>query len=200
MSDTNYDSIDVSDGIKVGGAQAMNGSGQLKSIGTNGTAGTGVTATEYGTPDFHKTVLTLTDVNLGAIAGAAAEAAGALIYTLPAGKIVVRAASMNIALTNTDGNIDADTPDLGVGTTIGAGANATLNAVDAAAENIITGQTANNVTGTAEVKTVGDQVLVIETAGDHTVHLNVADTWAGAETTGVVANGTVTLLWEHIGA
>lgn len=162
-----------------------------------GTAEAGVLAVEYGDGSYHKTELTMIGLNLGAIAGAAAESTGALMYTLPAGAIVVHAAYMTIGLTNTDGNIDADTPDLGVGTVVAAGANATLN-LTAGAENIITGQTANNVTGTAEVKTVGDQVLVIEAADAHTVYLNVADTWAGAETTGVVAAGTVTLIWSFV--
>lgn len=162
-----------------------------------GTPEAGVLAVEYGDGSYHKTELTMIGLNLGAIAGAADESTGALMYTLPAGAIVVHAAYMTIGLTNTDGNIDADTPDLGVGTAVAAGANATLN-LTAGAENIITGQTANNVTGTAEVKTVADQVLVIEAADAHTVYLNVADGWAGAETTGVVAAGTVTLIWSFV--
>lgn len=162
-----------------------------------GTAEAGVLAVEYGDGSYHKTELTMIGLNLGAIAGAAAESTGALMYTFPAGAIVVHAAYMTIGLTNTDGNIDADTPDLGVGTVVAAGANATLN-LTAGAENIITGQTANNVTGTAEVKTIANQVLAIEAADAHTVYLNVADTWAGAETTGVVAAGTVTLIWSFV--
>ena len=89
------------------------------------------------------------------------------------------------------------TADLGIGTTVGSGANATLDAVAAAAENIITGSTTANCSGTAEVLTVGDQVLVIEVGGDHTVYLNIADTWAdtaGSDLTGDFA-GTVVLEW-----
>lgn len=157
----------------------------------------GVTATESGDKDFHKTVLSIADLDLGAIAAAAAESTGALVYTLPAGDIQVTGAYMSIALTNADGNIDADTPDVGVGTTVGSGANALLSAVGAAAENIITGQTAADVTGTATLALV-DAALQIPAANDHTVYLNIADTWAGAET-GVIANGTITLIWRFVG-
>jgi len=166
-------------------------------VGT-GNMGGGVATTESGTPAHHRTVLSFI-LDLGTIAGAAAEATGALLYTLPAGACVINSAYMSVGLTNTDGAIDADTPDLGIGTTIGAGANATLDAVGGGAgENILTGQTVNNVTGTVEVKTVGDQVLVVEAAGDHTIYLNVADTWAGAESVGVIATGTVVLDWTFL--
>jgi len=159
-----------------------------------GIQATSTAVTEDGPGGLHKTTITVKGLNLGAIAGAANEATGALAYTLPAGAIVVKSAYMSIGLTNTDGNIDADTPDLGIGTTVASGAVAVLSGT-AAFENILTGQTAGDVTGTATVKTVADQILVIEASGDHTVYLNIADGWAGAETTGVVATGTIVLEW-----
>ncbi len=100
-----------------------------------------------------------------------------------------------MAITQSQGNINADTPDGGLGTTIAAGANALLSDTSGA-ENILTGQTFNNCTGTAELKTVADQVLVIEAAGNHTVYFNVADGWAASGDSAAAIAGTVVLEWS----
>ena len=100
-----------------------------------GTAATGVTAVEYGDGVHHKTVLTVSST-LPAIAGGAALAVGKLLYTLPAGAHAVKVSYMSMALTAADGNIDADTPDVGVGTVIGSGAVAVLGGT-ATFENLI---------------------------------------------------------------
>lgn len=155
-------------------------------------------AIERGDQNRHVTTLTVQST-LPAIAGGANLAVGKLIYTFPAGPIVVHAAYMSMGVTQTQGNINADTPDVGLGTTIASGVVAVLGGT-AAFENIITGQTAANCTGTATVKTVGDQVLVIEAAGNHTVYFNVADGWAASGDTGALINGTVTLVWSYVGA
>ena len=97
---------------------------------------------------------------------------------------------MNIGLTNTDGNVDADTPDVGIGTVIATGAVATLDGT-ATFENLLTGQTFTNCTGTKTKVGVIDQTLFIGENDAHTIHLNAADTWAGAETTGLAATGTI---------
>lgn len=160
-----------------------------------GTANTGVTAVTYGDGKNFTTVLTVSQADAVTVADAAALADGYLLYTFPAGPIVVSAAYMSMALTLAEDT--TATAEVGLGTTIGSGANATLGAVAAAAENIITAQVAADANGTATVKTIADQVLVIEAAGDHTVYFNIADTWAdtaGADLTGDIA-GTVTLKW-----
>lgn len=161
-----------------------------------GTAGTGFTATEYGQGLVHRTKL-VAATNLGAIAGGAALALGKLAYTFPAGVIVVKAATMNIALDEDDGNITTDTPDVGIGTTIGSGVEATLDGVGAAAENILTGQTAADCNGTATTAAV-NTALYIASGGDHTVYLNVADDWAASGEDNCAVSGTITLEWEQI--
>ena len=163
---------------------------------SNGTAGTSVTASESVAGQQHVTTLTFSSLTVDAIAGAAAEAVGVLLYTLPSGATLVRASYMSVALSNTDTTIDADTPDVGIGTVIATGAVATLDGT-ATFENILTGQTAADCTGTATVQGVTNQALVIATGGAHTVYLNVADTWAGSETA-LKATGTVTLEWVSI--
>jgi hypothetical protein len=160
-----------------------------------GAAETGVTAAEYGTARQHVTKLTFTNLAIGSSTGAAALGFGKLLYTLPAGAVVVRGAYMNVALTGSGAACDADTPDGGLGTVIGSGVVATLDGT-ATFENIMTGQTFNDLTATAELKTVSGQVLSIEAAAAHTVHFNLADTWAAA--CDVTATGTVVLDWVYL--
>jgi len=163
-----------------------------------GAVNTGVTAVEYGDGYNHTTVLTVSQVDALTVADNAALADGYLLYTLPAGACVINSAYMTMAVTLAEDT--TATADVGLGTTVGSGANATLNAVGAAAENILTGQTSADCNGTATVKTVADQVLVIESGGDHTVYFNVADTWAdtaGVDLTGDIA-GTVVLNWSFM--
>jgi hypothetical protein len=140
--------------------------------------------------------ITLDGNTLPAIAGGANLAVGNLIYTLPPGEILVRSAYMSVALTAADGNIDDDTPDVGLGTVIGSGAVAVLGGT-ATFENIITGQTATDCSGTATVATVSlDTALEIATAGAHTVHLNVADGWAADGEAACPISGLVVLEYK----
>lgn len=164
-----------------------------------GAVNAGVTAVEYGSGTSHKTVLTVSKADALTVADNAALADGYKLYTFPAGKVVVKSASISMAVTAAEDT--TATADVGLGTTIGSGANATLDAVGAAAENILTGQTAADCNGTATVKTVANQPLAIESAGDHDVYFNVADTWAntaGADLSADIA-GTVVLMWEYLG-
>ena len=158
----------------------------------NGTVGTGVTATELLVgPNHHITTLTFSSLAIGSVTNAS-KAIGALIYTLPAGIILVKGASMSVGLAGSGTACDADTPDVGLGTTVGSGAQAVLSGVGAAAENILTGQTAGDVASTATTKTL-DCTLAVEAADNHTVYQNVADGWAG--TADITASGTVIIEW-----
>lgn len=160
-----------------------------------GAAATGVTATEYGDGATHRTVLAV-NTTLPAIAGGANLGVGKLLYTLPAGAIIVEGAYMSLAITQTQGNITADTPDGGLGTTIASGAVALLSGT-AAFENVLTGQTFNDCNGTAEVKTV-TATLVVESGDAHTVYFNVADGWAASGDAAATLTGTVVLLWRFV--
>lgn len=164
-----------------------------------GVAASGVTVREFGSAYTHTTVLTLSGsaAVLPDIAGGANLAVGKLLYTFPDGAIRVTSTKMAVGITQTQGFINADTPDVGIGTTIASGVVAVLGGT-AAFENILTGQTAANCTGTATTKTV-DTSLVIESAGAHTVYLNVADGWAASGDDAAVLSGTVTIHWEYLG-
>lgn len=163
--------------------------------GAAGTPATGVTAVEEVDGSLHKTTLTIS-TTLPAIAGGAALAVGKLLYTLPAGASQVLGSHASVALNEVDGNITADTPDVGLGTTIASGVVAVLGGT-AAFENIMTGQTAADCNGTATVASVATN-LAIAPAGDHTVYLNVADTWAAGGELACPVTGTVVLLWMDL--
>jgi len=169
--------------------------------GVIGTAGTNVTAAHYGDGYHHTTVLTLTDVAI-AIAAAADEGNGALIYTFPAGVHIHEVSYMSVALQG-GGTVNADTPDIGIGSVVASGANALLSAVGATSEDYITGQTASDCNGTATVvgplgATAGilTGISLNKAADVKAVYLNVADGWAGTDT--VAASGTVVLKWSKV--
>ncbi len=168
-----------------------------------GTAGLGVTAAEEINGSYHKTTLTLDGVLsvLPAIAGGASLSVGALIYTLPAGAKIITDAYISVALDEVDGNITADTPDVGLGTVIGVGAVTNLSS-PATLENILTGRAAADCNGTATVGTAKttDAVggLAIETGAAHTIHFNVADGWAASGETACPIVGTVVIFWKHV--
>ena len=166
-----------------------------------GSPGTGVTAYEYGNGYNQVTKLSLAVTNQ-AIAGGAALGVGNLIYTFKAGEVQVDAAYMSVAFTALDGNIDADTPEVGLGTVIASGAVAILSGT-ATFENIITGQVATDCSGTATVFSgvpTAAVPLKIATASAHTVYLNWADTWAASgEAAGSTITGDVILFWRWMG-
>lgn len=158
-----------------------------------GTPAEGVSVSEFGDGKDITAVITLADVSLGEVAAAAAEVIGAEIYEYPSGAIVQHYSHLNVSLTATTQT--ADTPDIGLGTDNADGdAVATLNLADGGsgdAENVLTGQTAADCNGTATVKTTATP-LVIESADGHSLYLNVAATWSGADE-GVTANGTIVI-------
>jgi len=177
----------------------LSGTGTVTNTLNAGTASTGVTAVEYGDGRNHVTVLTV-NTTLPAIAGGANLAVGKLLYTLPAGVQIIDSAYMSLAITQTQGNITADTPDGGLGTVIASGAVALLSGT-ATFENIITGQTFDNCNGTAEVKTTiptANVPLIRESGDAKTVYFNVADGWAASGDAAARLTGTVTLVWRTL--
>lgn len=152
---------------------------------TNFTEGEGV----------YRTLITVNST-LPAIAGGANLGVGKALITFPAGVIRVFGAYMSLSIKQTTGNITADTPDGGLGTTIASGVVATLDGT-AAFENILTGQTFNDCNGTAEVAHVSTDLL-IAAADSHVVYFNVADGWAASGDTGALLTGTVGILWAKM--
>lgn len=162
----------------------------------------GITVVEQGDAVNHKTVLTLAGFAVGSATGAANLAFGALMYTLPAGAQVTDMSYMNLALTGTT-TIVADTPEVGIGSVLGAGVQATLGAAGATMEDYWEGTSSGAIDGTnAVVGTKGATAgiltgIALNASGDvKTLYLNVAYGWAG--TGDVTAIGTVTITWKMI--
>ncbi len=162
-----------------------------------GTTGVGVVADHF-TVDGYNIVTRLTvDGVMPAVTGSISV--GLLAYTFPAGVHALKSSRIKLALTQTGGLVNADQPEIGLGDTIGSGANTQLSSV-AASENILTGQVANNCTGTVEDKTILQATaahLINEAAGDKGVFINIADAWAGADA-GILVTGEVWLEWTRM--
>lgn len=155
------------------------------------------TAAEYGDNVFHKTVLTLSGA-LPAIAGGANLGVGRLIYTFPAGNIRIHTAAFKgVAITQTTGKINADTPEVGLGTVIASGAVDVLSGT-ATFENILTAQVFGDCNGTGVLNAVASTLTILSTAA-HTVHLNAADGWAASGDPAAAISGEVILTWEYLG-
>jgi len=140
----------------------------------------------------HVTKLSFSGITLGT-ASAAAVAMGKKLYTLPAGAIQIKGCRMSVGIYGSGSTCDADTPDVGVGTVIASGATAVLSGT-ATFENILTGQTAGDCAGTA-VNAIVTTKLERNTGDAHTIHLNAADTWAGAAT--ITATGNIEIEWTR---
>lgn len=165
-------------------------------IGTPATPATGTITVKEGQSDiYHFTEITIADLSLITPVAAANLASGKLLYTLPEGNIMIKSAAINIALAGTGSTCAADTPDLGLGTVVGTGAVAVLGGT-ATFENIMTGQTMDDCNGTAEVTAV-NTILTIASSGAHTIYLNIADGWAGADD-GILATGKVIIEWLYM--
>lgn len=165
-----------------------------------GTPSTGVSAVEEAIGSWHKTILII-DTVLGAIAGGAALGLGKLMYTLPAGAKIIKSAYKSMALDELDGNITADTPEVGLGTVVASGAVAVLSGT-ATFEDIITGQVAADCNGTPTVVTAMPTAalggLTIEIGASHSIYFNVADTWAAGGEAACPILGTIVLEWFHV--
>lgn len=176
------------------GAAAYVGDALDYPIGGSGTPAAGVSVTEVVNGRHHITKIDLADFAVGSSAAAANLAFGKKIYSFPAGQIQVKSASISLALQGSGATCDADTPDLGLGTTIASGAVAVLGGT-AGFEDILTGQTMADCNGTVKNAAVAQQLPILP-AGSHDVHLNMADGWAGAAA--FTASGSITLEWVAI--
>lgn len=181
-------------------AGILTATGGVKSVLNAGTPGTGVTAAEWGDGYNHVTVLTV-NTTLPAIAGGASLGLGVLAYTLPSGAQIINASYMSLAITQTQGHINANTPKVGLGSVIAVGAVSVLNG-NAAFMDIITEQSAANCTGTATVKTAlatsSPFAFVTEAAGSKAVYMNAAAAWAASGDAAALLTGTVVLNWAFM--
>jgi hypothetical protein len=164
-----------------------------------GVANTGVSAVEYGDSRTHTTVLTISQADALTVADNAALSDGYLLYTFPAGALHIHAAHMDVEVNHADGESAAGAGELGLGSTAGSGANATLGAVATTAEDIC-GPLTSVDTADAAVSTVLGGNTVYDDTATHYCYFNIADTWGDVTGTDLNADivGTVTLVWSLI--
>jgi len=195
----------------LGGDGSVNGTGTftVQNLGPNvtsaasgGTANTGVTAQEFGTAYDHTTVLGVAGLAVPGPVGAANLALGYLLYTFPAGAHIQTVSYINVALQG-GGTVDADTPEVGLGSVLASGAHATLGAAPAGSEDYLVGTAAADCNGTATLvgpvgatAGYGTDISLNGEAGVKTLHLNYADGWAGADT--LTATGFIVVKWGTI--
>jgi len=161
-----------------------------------------VVATEYGDGMHHITLLTLTDHIIGAPGAGANLAIGSEVYTFPAGVHAHQVSRFNLGLTQ--GGVTSDTPDIGLGSVIGAGAIAVLNG--GTMEDYITGQTwAVALDGTLQACApvgakagINTGISLNDTSDVKDVFLNAADGWNAGVTGNLTATGTIVLIWDTV--
>lgn len=169
-----------------------------------GTAGGDVTVVEKRAGIFRVTEITIPSQVILTTVGGENLAAGLLLYTFPDGNVNLINAAMHVFLTGTTAH-ENDTPEVALGTTIASGAQATLGAVAATAEDIfgphvIAGieddgtEGALNLSGVPGTTANKGAGYFFYTGDTRTVHLNIADGWAATAGT-VTAAGKVYLTW-----
>ena len=179
--------------------------GSSMNVDVAGTPGTGVTALESGQGTLRKTTLIVAAGHvLVTTPDNESLAQGALIYTFPAGVIIVHRVYGDVGLEINDAANIADTPEIGLGTVIGAGAIAVLNGTtmeDIWGPHVVAGcDTGADATDAGQFVSVKD--FFIANAGVHTVYLNCADAWAnnGNDTASVVLENDARFVieWTHL--
>ena len=160
-----------------------------------GTVAAGVSVVEYGDDFQHTSLFTITNKSMPAVTGSTNQRIGTLFYTFPAGEVIVKSCKLSSSLTQVSGNINAATPEIGVGTTIGTGSAATLTG---AYENVVTGLAATNANGAIITRTIADQTLVIGVSDSHALHVNAADNWSGGSDAGPLLNALIIITWTFM--
>lgn len=163
--------------------------------GTAATPATGtITVNETGVDSAMVTTIDIADLAL-IVTTNANKGDGKLLYTLPAGNVIIKRATIALGIIGTAALNAADTPDLGLGTVVASGAIAVLSGT-ATFENILTGQTVSACDNTVQMASVAS-TLTIASAAAHTVYLNIADGWAGIDA-GMLATGRVIIEWAFM--
>lgn len=167
-----------------------------KNIGTSGAT----SVKEYGDGFNHITVLTATALDLGDIANNAAKAVGGLIYTFPAGAIVLESVYINLKIDPAGAENDAVVGDLGIGSLIAIGPVSVLSGT-AGFEDMLNGQaiTYDGLAATivARQSTVGGPMF-IASGDEHTVHVNTAAAWLTSASQATTYTGVITLVWKFL--
>ncbi len=169
--------------------------GAYAAAGTLATPATGtMTVNETGFDSHRITTIDIADLNLITTTNASLGA-GKLIYTFPAGNIIVKRATVALGIIGTAALNVADTPELGLGTVVASGVVAVLSGT-ATFENIMTALVVSACDNTVQQASAATP-LTIASAAAHTCYLNIADAWAGIDA-GMLVTGRVIIEWAYM--
>lgn len=161
------------------------------------------TTTEVTTFDgsMYTTTITATAFPIMATIGDNASlAGGASLVSLPIGTHVIEGGQIS-GTVNAEASVQSDTPEIGMGTVVGSGANATLGAVGATSEDVLgpfvaasvdDGAVAGFNAASGPVEVTGVAVIPL--------FLNAADGWADRDpgTVPLTFTGRITLRWRTV--
>ncbi len=153
-----------------------------------------IVANETGFDSHRITTIDIADLVLGATTNASLGI-GKLIYTLPAGDIIITRATTQLSMIGTAALNAASTPVVGLGTVIASGAVAVLSGT-ATFENIKAGVALADCNSTIQRSSVA-LTLGIASASAHSVYLNAAVAWAGIDA-GMKITGRVIIEWAYM--
>lgn len=198
--------LDTAEGVKTPAMRKVEAMGNLMElpaeaavVGTFATIA-GVTGETFFDGSRYRTRLTCVGAVLGTQGDNALLASGTLLFTFPATVgIIVFGGFLAGTLLGT-GSVLTDTPEVGLGTTIASGAQATLGAVAATAEDILGPFVAASINNGA---VIGANAVTgpkqIAGGGTKTVHFNIADGWADVTSAGTVAfTGVIEFEWTKV--
>jgi hypothetical protein len=145
------------------------------------------------------TVLTLSSFAVGSIPDNASLGFGAVFCTISSSVStqVVKRVTLDVGLTGAV-SVTAQTPVVGVGSTVASGAVSVLSG-STAFENYFAGEAVADIAGTRLLKSKVPGTVEVSSGGGHAMYLNTAAAWADVASTGAMtANGTITIEWTQI--
>jgi len=163
-----------------------------------GTAQSAWTAIERGNDYNHVTVLTLgTATEWIAPSGAASLADGISVYTFPTARFFIDRVFVDLTCT-TEGTVDTDTPQYGLGSVVASGAVSVLTGTSTFHDIGGTGSFAAVTTREQDI-IQNASALENTTNASVTAYLNIADGWAGADTVTLSAGSKIVITWTYLG-
>ncbi len=156
--------------------------------GAVGTAGTSIAALEMGEGTLRRTILKVTTpISVVTTPHSESLGDGILVYTFPAGQIILHDVYGDVGLEIDDASLIGDTPEVALGGTLTTGAVATVGASNVTDENIWGPHVAAGCDVGATVGDAGQWVsakdVIIAAAADHTVYFNCAYGWSSGANT-----------------
>ncbi len=120
---------------------------------------------------------------------------GSLIFTLPAGDVLVTGSYISVSITLDSGTPTNDVPDSGLGNIQATG---TITALSTTQENILAGLAAPDIAG-GTLESSSSLQLLVKSGDAHTVYYNAADAWQDLSAGGAATlDGTVVITYTFL--